>query len=42
LQIMYDTERSLPTWMNAFQMLQQKSSMRKFYIVTLAIQLTQL
>ena len=33
LQIMYATERSLPTWMNAFQMLQQKSSMREFYIV---------
>ena len=42
LQIMYATERSLPTWMSAFQMLQQKSSMRKFYIVTLAIQLTRL
>ena len=42
LQIMYATERSLPTWMNAFQMLQQKSSMRKFYIVTLVILLTRL
>lgn len=37
LQIMCATERSLPTWMNAFQMLQQKSSMREFYIVLLSL-----
>jgi hypothetical protein len=37
LQIMYATEKSLPTWMNVFQMLQQRSSMREFYTAPLAL-----
>ena len=37
LQIMYATEKSLPTWMNVFQMLQQRSSMCEFYTAPLAL-----